>query len=223
MISITLTFQSFLSLLSATDLFDGNPSIKNYQLESMYRFHQVLGLVDPEKALQRRKMFDNPDNASDVCTWTGIKCENGLITYIHWDREIYHRWYSFEWLPSTVRYIYLSSKGINSCLPTRSLPRCLQECTIINSNLEGEPDFRTLPPQLKLLDLSRNFLKGTISLTSLPLSLHRLNVTWNRFSQAFIDASTLPKNMEKCILNKRVRVHWIGGVKDSRVVLENVR
>ena len=219
MISITLALQSFLSPLSATDLPESNPSIKSYQLESMRRFLQVEDLIDQVRALQRRKMFDSLENAADVCMWNGIQCEDGLLTYIHWDKDIYHRWYSFEWLPSTVRHIYLNLKAINSCLPTRSLPRSLEECTIINSKLTGEPDFRTLPQHLQLLDLSRNLLGGTIALTCLPQSLHRLNLAWNEFKHSFIDGASLPKDMEKCILNKNVRIHWVGGVRDGRVVL----
>ena len=212
MLPILLAVQTPHSILHAAEVQQGD--VRNYQF---YCMQKVLNLSIIHQSVDKPDSIPMPD----LWKWPGVKYENGLLTHIHWGKEVYYRYCIFEWLPSTVRYFYLKIKVRNTELSTRSLPRELEECTISTTRLRGHLELQTLPARLRVLDLSGNYFFGTIALIDLPRSMQRIDLSCNRINIALIDASALPGSLQKCTLNEQIKVHWLTAEEDSRVVVDS--
>ena len=121
-------------------------------------------------------------------SWAGIKfgIENGNLVSIALLRDQHRRVLrgnlSWEWLPSTTRYLDLSDNELGGDINLSDRHRSLQTCFLRRNTFSRSIDFTLLPSELRVLQIQSNQLDGHIDLTSLPPKLALLTAQENTFN-----------------------------------------
>ena len=139
------------------------------------------------------------------CGWSGVKCVNEHVSEIAWQKSVQDvRHIDLRWLPPRVQKVHLDAQDIESKrLDTRMLPASIELLRIVRCYLCGTADFRTLPNQLKVIDLQYNLLRGTLWLTDLPRAITEINISENNIERLII--ADIPSSLEKVIVSQHKR------------------
>ena len=93
-------------------------------------------------------------------------------------------------------------------LMNRSLPSQLRVLDLESNKICGEVDLSCMPPTLETLNLSYNELSGSMRLDALPADLRSLKLHANRFSGR-ADLSKLPANLTEAFLHENQIVSFV--------------
>ena len=110
-----------------------------------------------------------------------------------------HRWYSFAWLPSIIRELFLRRKSLNTELHMRVFPKALEHLQMNLCRLRGHPE---------------KMMSGVV--TALPESIETAGLRHNSFMTIMINSFLLPAGLQKVFVGTSI-INWMGTKGDVRV------
>ena len=179
--------------------------LRKWQIPLMVQFYSAIS----QDWINEFSM-NNP--SLDYCDWNGVQCVNGMVCQVEYGYKKYGN-FDIHSLPPAVETISMIDSGQKYSLHTRSLPRELTRCDLLENRLFGTVDLQTLPRKLSYLNAAHNKLTGPIDLTALPCSLRYLYLHHNRIVQTVVYYDCLPSEVHSIVLvGQRHATNRIGGV-----------
>ena len=168
------------------------PDLQMKSLMNIFMVDSEAGLI--ATLLQLDMMPEDPNEAfHNACTWKDTNCDdNGSIISMCW-RNTVELPLDIAWLPPSLIHAEIHFKAVGSDpFPTRRLPQTLLTCGFPQCHMGGSLDLETLPPALAVLHLQYNKFTGTVRLTKLPRTMHRINLSGNDIRKVVVQNSLIP-------------------------------
>ena len=136
-----------------------------------------LFFTPKDEEIVRQQLSPNPD---DCCSWTGVHCEDQIVTDIYWHDD---------------------AVQLEGQLNFLMLPRLLETLDLKRQRLYGEVELRALPLHMERVVIEECLVSGTIDLGSLPPSLERIRIVQNRVTSV-ANIQNLPLGLIEVRINE---------------------
>ena len=194
------------------------PSILTFLDMQDLMFNHLFADSDPNEILSIS--HNNPE--SPKCTWQGIKCDkDGVVTHISYirfspaQRAVFNL--DLDWIPSTVKHLYLIELMLTGTVDTRKLPRDAEAIDLSVNQLEGTFDLRHLPVNLTMLHVLSNPFQSYMAFVDIPKNLQKLALSWSHCDDKVLLMGDLPDSLEKFIMTtKWPKIYFLYNKDDGK-------
>ena len=146
--------------------------------------------------------FEYDPSLFDYCGLSGVSCVSGELRTIYWNSHssiisIAH----IDWMPPSVRYIYMTRMPVQTPLCMRCMPKDIKYFHVSHCEIISRVDLTTLPGGTEWLCLPNNHLTGEVDLMALPKSIQTIDLQNNNIESARVETSMLPKSLDYVCLH----------------------
>ena len=139
----------------------------------------------------------------EICEWKGIVCDEKLVRTVAWKEMEDFYLQSMDWLPATIRKVHLRLVPVLTPIKTRHLPRELKYLYLCDCDFPISPiDLQGLPIHLEELHMRACMITGDVLLASLPPYLRVIDLTFNDIQKVYVLNSKLPETLVQVHLAK---------------------
>ena len=141
----------------------------------------------------RRSIKTETGDFQDISKWYMNNFnEKGEVVEMHWGTKGMHGTFDMQYVPKTVKTLYIADNRLSGTIDWTSLPDELFNLSLHWNKFTGTVDCGALPPMLELFNIHTNRLSGTIDLSKMPAIIHTIDLASNRFT-GVLDLDCLPK------------------------------
>eukprot|EP00009_Paramoeba_aestuarina_P009058 CAMPEP_0201517848 /NCGR_PEP_ID=MMETSP0161_2-20130828/8851_1 /ASSEMBLY_ACC=CAM_ASM_000251 /TAXON_ID=180227 /ORGANISM="Neoparamoeba aestuarina, Strain SoJaBio B1-5/56/2" /LENGTH=191 /DNA_ID=CAMNT_0047915475 /DNA_START=41 /DNA_END=616 /DNA_ORIENTATION=+ len=136
------------------------------------------GITDNRSALSISRQ-----EPQDIYDWKGLNFDSsGAVTGIGWILQKLGGSIRLEWLPASVKYVFVDRNRLSGTVCLTQLPHVLQTLLMTSNLFSGTVDLTQLPKELVRLRLNDNAFHGETDFIQLPPQLRDLRVDHTQLS-----------------------------------------
>ena len=185
-----------LALISSADPHPGGDS--KASLSHLALMNMVIAGIE-----NREKICGSCDDQKDMSEWKGVKVDRAThdVVEIDWQAMGLKGSIDLQWLPATVKRVFLNKNLLSGSVDLACLPAELKFLALSQNHFTGTVDLSTLPDGMEKLRLYGNKLSGSLELRRLPASLHEMRVNQNKFTGS-VCLTELPAGLQHIDLSQ---------------------
>ena len=132
------------------------------------------------------------------CDWRGVRCTHDAVTSFQLtsDTSGFSWIVSMDWLPSTLRELYLARIPMRSGWSAERLPRDMRYMQLVHCSArfghESTINLHALPDRMEELVVREGWYSGEVHVQHLPETMRILYLQHRWFKHAVIDEESLP-------------------------------